>query len=571
MTSGSSTYRDRSGASEWFPRQRVGDLPALAAHRFGDREAMVAGNRRWSFEEFEAEVDRLARALIASGVAHGDRVALWMANRVEWIFLLFALARIGAVLVPLNTRYRTVDMAHSVRQSGCSTFILCDKSGPVDFMSMVRDAYPSLGRQAPESLQLPEAPDLRRIVTVGPERHPATIPFDAVVKRADECSDEQLARRIENVDPDDVLLIAYTSGTTGLPKGVMHGHCCIRNVSDGASRLGITEADTLLNYLPMFHLYAYSACALTSVVTGARQVLQEMFEAEEALDLIERERVTLIHGFDAHYRDLMAAQARKPRDIASLRLGTFPAGMANSAPTAAQAQQEICPTVSVYGMTELWTFPTLTFLDSSPEQRSAASGYPMPGYDIRVVDSETGVPLERGAVGEIRVRGYMVTRGYFDDPDATRSSFDEEGYFRTGDTGLIRPDGHLVFLGRSKDILKVGGENVSPAEVEAFLMQMDGVIEAAVVGTPDERLAEVPVAFLRCAAGVHVGLEQVDAHCRNRIASFKVPRQVFVVDELPMTTTGKVQKHLLRARAAELLGSDGGPSPVDPRYTSFSR
>jgi fatty-acyl-CoA synthase len=551
---------------DWYEKQRVGDLPRKAAALYGSREALVAGDRRWSFVQFDAEVDRISRALVAAGVDHGDRVAVWLANRAEWIFLAFALARIGAVLVPLNTRYRTIDLAQVLRHCECSTLILSDRSGPVDFLAMLAEAFPELDRTERDELPVAGAPALRRVFVIGEAGVRATRRWGDLLDGAPGCSPENLALRESRVQPDDVLLVAYTSGTTGAPKGVMHGHCCIRNVVDGASRLGVTSSDVIVNYLPMFHLYAYSACALTSMITGARQVLLDVFDAEAALDLVEREGVTLIHGFDAHYRDLMAAQSRRPRDLRTLRLGTFPAGMANSAPTAARVQQELCPTVSVYGMTELWTFPTLSFLDSTPEQRSEASGYPMPGYDIRIVDPDSGEELPPGTPGEIRVHGYMVTRGYFRDPAATAAAFDERGRFRTGDRGMIRADGHLRFLGRAKDMLKVGGENVSPAEVEAYLLQLPGVVDAAVVGCPDDRLGEVPVAFIRCAPGTTVGDDDVVRHCRHRIASFKVPRRVFVLDEFPMTPTGKVQKHLLRSRIPTPLRGDtgGGASLIIP-------
>ena len=550
----------------WFDKQRAGDLPRKAAARFPRREALVAGHQRWTFEELEAEVAAVARALVASGVEHGDRVAVWLANRVEWIFLAFAVARIGAVLVPLNTRYRTVDVSYSIRKSRCSMLILADRSGPVHFLDMLLDAYPELATTDACRLALSEAPALRRVVVLGEQRVRGALPWEAMLADGARCSRETLARRESQVDPDDVLLIAYTSGTTGSPKGVMHSHCCIRNVIDGANRLGITEADTLLNYLPMFHLYAYSACMLMSVVTGARQILQEVFAPEEALDLIERERITLVHGFEAHYRDLMSANSRRPRELKCLRLGTLPAGLQSSAVTAQTVQEAFCKTVSVYGMTELWTFPALSFLDSTPEQRVSASGYPLPGYEIRIVDPETGRAVAEGIAGEIRVRGYMVTRGYFDDAQATAEAFDEDGFFKTGDRGMVRQDGHLRFLGRVRDMLKVGGENVAPAEVEAFLLQLPGVIEAVVIGLPDERLTEVPVAYLRCEPGIHVTVEQVTAHCRGRIASFKIPRRVAVLASLPTTPTGKIQKHLLRCRAPADFGCTAAES--DPSYNS---
>jgi fatty-acyl-CoA synthase len=291
-----------------------------------------------------------------------------------------------------------------------------------------------------------------------------------------------------------------------------------------------------------------------SMVTGARQLLTETFDPDESLDLIARERATIVHGFDTHFKELMEAQARAPRNVGSVRTGLLATGMSSSIPIARAARKIFGPLLSGYGMSEFGAGASLSFLDSTEEQCVEASGYPAPGYEIRIVDPGTGRDQPVGTPGEILVRGYMVMQGYYDKPEETAKAIDDEGWMHSGDMGVFRTDGHLRFMGRYKDMLKIGGENVDPMEVEAFLMAHPAINLVAVVGLPDARLSEVPVAFVRCEAGQSVDEAAVIEHCKGRIASFKIPRHVIFVDEFPMTSSGKIQKVKLREQARARLG-----------------
>jgi len=368
-------------------------------------------------------------------------------------------------------------------------------------------------------------------------------------------SDADLAARAAAVDPDDLALIGYTSGTTGDPKGVMHNHINIRNVTDRSAIMGMTFNDTHISYLPLFHLYGLSEVALMCIVTGARQVLMDVFDAGRALDLIEQEKVTLAHGFEAHWNDLLIAQEANPRDVSSLRLGTLPAGTEATIPTAEKAQDVFCPTISGFGMTEVWAYVSMSFPTETREQRVNASGFPNNGVRFQIGDPETYQPLPPNTEGELMVKGYTVMMGYYKKPEATANTFSDDGWLLTGDVGMLREDGRLVFMGRYKDMLKVGGENVSPAEVEAKLMELPGVREVAVVAYPDPRMHEVGVAFIvRTSEGSNLTEQAVLDHVKGRIASFKIPRHVLFVDEFPMTSSGKIQKAKLRDLALEILG-----------------
>lgn len=524
-----------------FQKTTIGALPDRAAQRWGAREALCFRGRRWTFADLATGVDRAARGLIALGVRSGDKVALWMLNRPEWIEIAFAVMKIGAVLVPVNTRLRTEDVAYIVDQSDTSTLILAERSGPIDYLGMVRELMPVDG---PSRL-----PQVDRLVVLGDERRAATVPWTDVIERARGVDARALAARAAAVDPEDLAFLMYTSGTTGFPKGVMHSHRMIRNVTDRAFRLAITEQDVIMMYLPLFHLFAFSEGMLTSMISGARQVLTESFDAAESLELIAGERATVIHGFDTHYKELGEAYDRRPRDVSSIRTGILAAGMSSSTPIARRARTLFGPLVSGYGMSEFGVGVAIGALDSTEEQSCEASGYPAPGYEIRVVDPATGHDQPAGTPGEILVRGYTVTRGYYNKPEATAATIDADGFVHTGDMGVLRPDGHLRFVGRYKDMLKIGGENVDPMEVETYLMSHPDINLAAVVSYPDPRLSEVGVAFVRCEPGRALTEDDVIAHCRGRIASFKIPRAVIFVEEFPMTSSGKIQKVKLREEA----------------------
>ena len=539
-------------AGHWFAKTTLGALPEKAARRWGTREAICFRDRRWTFAEIADGVDRVARGLVAIGVRPGDKVALWMLNRPEWIEIAFAILRIGAVLVPINTRFRTDDVAYVVDQSDSSTLILAERSGPVDYLAMVRELQP-LG-VAREASRLPK---LERIVLVGDERRPETVAWSELLGCGASVDDATLAARVAAVDPEGLAFLMYTSGTTGFPKGVMHNHRVVRNVTDRAFRLGITEHDVIMMYLPLFHTFAFTEGMLTSMVSGARQVLAETFDPDESLTLIARERATIVHGFDTHFKELCDAHDRDPRDVSSVRTGLCAAGMSSSTSIARRARTLFRGLVSGFGMSECSVGVAVGSLDSTEEQSCEASGYPAPGYEIRIVDPSTGRDQPVGEPGEILVRGYTLMLGYYKKPDATAAAIDAEGWLHTGDMGLFRPDGYLRFMGRYKDMLKVGGENVDPMEVEAYLMTHPAISVAAVVSCPDARLSEVGVAFVRREPGQALTEAAAIAHCRGRIASFKIPRHVVFVDDFPMTSSGKVQKVKLREEALRRYPAPG--------------
>jgi fatty-acyl-CoA synthase len=538
---------------EWYGKRRFGDLMDEAAVRFGGREGLVFQNERYSFTEMAAAVDRAAKGLMAQGVDRGDHVALWLNNCAEWIFISFALAKVGAVQVPINTRFRTADLSYVLGQSDSTMLITHDRSGPIDYLAMVREvvALPGTGAVIEDG----KFPKLRRTLILGREDYPGIVSWAEALRGADAVNDGDLAARAAAVDPDDPVFIMYTSGTTGFPKGAVHSHKLIRNIEERGFRMAITQNDVILNYLPLFHAFSYSEGALMSALTGAKQIITETFMPDESLDLIQAEGVSIIHGFEAHLKGLTEAQEARPRNISTLRTGIFAAGMHSATPVVRRGAKTLAPlrNLAGFGMTECWLGVTLNALDDSEEMRCETSGYPALGYEISIVDPATGAEQPIGVPGELLIKGYSLMLGYYNKPEETAASFNEDGWFRSGDMAEWLEGGYMRFLGRYKDMLKVGGENVDPMETEGFLLQHPGVHQVAVVGYPDEKLSEVPVAFIERAPGTDLQAEEVIDYCRGRVASFKIPRHIFFIDEFPMTASGKIRKVELREEALRLL------------------
>ena len=536
---------------EWFPKQTIGALVDERVRRHGAREALMFRGRRWTFAQLAEDVDAVARGLLALGIEPGDTVALWMTNRPECVQAALAVMRIGAVLLPVNARFRTEDLAYVLGQSDSKALLFAARSGPIDYLGMVQALLPSL-EAGGDVVGEPKFPALQRVVVLGDAEAPGMVRWDGLLASGARVSADALRARVAAVDPDATAFLLYTSGTTGFPKGVMHCHNIIRNVTDRASRLAITPADTILMYLPLFHIFGFSEGLLMSMVTGARQILTETFDPNESLRLVQEERATILHGFDTHFRDLLEAQQKAPRDVSSIRTGLLASGLSSSVSVARQARAELGRFVSVYGMTE-FGIAAVSALDSTEEQCVEASGCPSPGYEPKVIDPATGGEQPPGVPGEILMRSYMLMRGYYGKPEETAKVIDDERWMHTGDTGVLRPDGHLRFMGRYKDMLKIGGENVDPIEVETYLMTHPAIDMAAVVGLPDPRLSEVAVAFVRVRPAQQVTEAELIEHCRGKIASFKIPRHVVVVAELPMTSSGKIQKVTLREEATRRI------------------
>jgi fatty-acyl-CoA synthase len=533
---------------------RFGDLPHTAAQRWGNETAISFRGVRLSFTELNSEIDRAARALIARGIRKGDVVGLWVTNRIEFTIALYAILRIGAIAAPMNTRYREHDVAYALKLAECKLLFVVERSGPVGYVEILKAVLPGFDGKKFESVEA--FPHLTDIVVMSDNSDRGPSSWQHFLADAERVSPDALEKAIADVKIDDIAMIVFTSGTTGNPKGVMHDHTLLRSICERHDNWPLKGGSVVLNFLPMFHLFGMSEMVFGCMHTGARQVVMDAWDPAEAVRLIESERVTGLFGFETHYADIMRVQAQLKADLSSLQFGGLPAGMENSNAVAKQVQAELCPTVSGWGMSEAGCYVCVSTLNDTEEQRCTTSGRPLSGLDVKIVEPVSGKEQPPGVEGEILWRGYTTMRGYFRDPEATTATI-KDGWLYTGDRGFLRHDGFLQFLGRYKEMLKVGGENVSPAALETELLALVPAIEqVAVVGVPHPRLAEVPCAYIVLKPGMTCTIEDVKTRCKGKIASFKIPHYLVTVDALPMTASGKVQRVLLRDRAKQDLGVD---------------
>jgi len=551
---------------DWYAKQPLAALPENAAHRWGPREAVRHEGTSLTFRQLQSEIEHLARGLIALGIEPGEKVVLWMPNRPEWIAAFFAISRIGAIAVPVNTRFRAVDLAYVLHQSDATTLITVDRSGPIDFLAIMAEVIPEIATGpttgpttgSAGGLHPAQCPALRRVVVLGENVPPGAIPWQALRSQAAAVAPEEAERRHRAVDPDATTLMLYTSGTTGFPKGVMHSHVIQRNAVDIGNRLGYRADDVILMNWPLFHIAGIYIGPFLGLVSGARVVLTTTFDPGESLRLIEEERVTRIWGFEAHLDGLLSHPNRPRTDFSSLRTGSAAVGMVSAEQVTREAVAHMGSFVSGWGMTEIGAATTVGFPGSPAEDTWLTSGYPLPGLEFKVIDPDTGEDVPHSTLGELCARGYSLMQGYYKKPEETAKAIDQEGWLHTGDLASMRADGAVRFLGRIKDLLKVGGENVDPTEVEAFLLTHPAIAQVQIVGIPDRRLSEIPCACVILKPGHSVTNDEITAFCRGKLASFKIPRHTIPMAEFPMTASGKPQKFRLREIASEAVSVGNG-------------
>ncbi|WP_456697679.1 class I adenylate-forming enzyme family protein [Aeromicrobium sp. P5_D10] len=504
----------------------IDGLLRRAARLWPERTAYVHDDLRLTWAELAVEADRHARALMAWGLQPGDRVSVWMGNTLDWILVELGIIRAGGVVVPVNTGFTVSEAAFVVGQSDSVMLIT---TGSLRGRDLAAESV---------AVATHDGVAVRSVVTTGPAV-PGAMGLDELLAHADEVSREEADDRSSGIAADDIVLTLYTSGTTGFPKGVMHSHRIIGNMTDAADRIQLTPDDRAVMYLPLFHIFALAA-TVTFMSRGATMILLEVFEGGASLDLMEREQVTLVYGVAPHYLDQIRHPSYDQRDLSSIRLCLSP----GTADLVRLVSERMGPAVNVYGMTETTSMTSLGSIDEPLELRAASVGRPLPRSRIRVVD-ERGVDVAPGVVGHLLVKGPPVMQGYYKLPEVTGEAI-VDGWFRTGDALTIDEAGYLRFAGRITEMFKVGGENVDPIEVEETLMRHPAVAFASVQGIPDERLGEVGLAHVTLIDGEGLKGDELRQFARERLAAFKVPRHVEVVDQMPMTASGKVRKFLLR-------------------------
>jgi fatty-acyl-CoA synthase len=535
----------------------------VRAHR--DRDALISlhQNQRFTYGELQQAADRAARGLLACGIAPGDRVALWSANCAEWLITQYAAAKAGAILVNINPAYRLRELEYALRQSGASLLIAARAFRATNYVAMLSELAPELRTAAPGQLTAARLPDLRTVVYLGADREPGAMTWADLLEAGDGVSAATLTERQASLQFDDPVNIQYTSGTTGAPKGAtLSHHNILNNGYLVGERLHYTPDDRICVPVPFYHCFGCVMGSLAALTHGSALVLpSEAFDAEACLIAIERERCTSLYGVPTMVIGALGHPAFDRTNRSSLRTGIM-AG----APCPVEVMRQVIDRMHMrdvticYGMTETSPVSFQSETDDTIDRRVSTVGAVHPHVECKIVNSETGAIVERGERGELCTRGYLVMLGYWNDPTATRAVLDEARWMHTGDLATMRDDGYVNIVGRLKDMIIRGGENISPREIEEFLYTHPKISDVQVIGVPDAKYGEAVCAWVRLRDGQSATEAEIRSFCEGQIATYKIPRYVRFADDFPMTVTGKVQKFRMREISVAELGLDAAAS-----------
>jgi fatty-acyl-CoA synthase len=535
----------------------LGDLLDEQAAVLGDHEAVVYPEFgiRWSYREFVRLCNQVAKGMMKLGMEKGHHVSIWANNQPEWILAQFATGKIGAVLITVNTNYRTRELEYLLKQSDTETLILMEGLVDRDYIEMLLEICPELATSEPGKLQSARLPKLKNVILLGKNREPGMFLWEDLVEMGREGSDEELRVRQASLNAHEVINMQYTSGTTGFPKGVMLSHHnIVNNGFNIAECMKLTKEDRLCIPVPLFHCFGCVIGTITSVCVGATMVPLTKFDAGLVLKTVEQEKCTALHGVPTMFIAELNHPNFNKTDFSSLRTGVM-AGANCPIEVMRKVTQEmgIRELTICYGQTESSPVFTQTRTDDPIELRVSTVGKAHDVVEVKVIDPETGETLPPGVQGEICTRGYHVMKGYYKMPEATKEAIDEEGWLHTGDLGEYDENGYYKITGRLKDMIIRGGENIYPREIEEFIYEHPDVLDVQVVGAPDEYYGECVVAFIQKKEGAQLTAEDIKEYCRGKIARHKIPAHIRFVDQYPMTASGKVQKYKLREMIAQEL------------------
>src|SRR5262245_47503133 len=518
-----------------------------AAERYGDKVATVFHNGVVTYNQLKQTADLVARSFLSLGIGKGDKVAIWMAGYAEWAYVYFALVRIGAIMVPVNTRYRAKEIEYVLNKSKASVLILKEEPNK-DYLSLLNELVPGVGVVA-SVMPNKRLPHLRQIVVASARNLIGCMSFDDLKSLGAGVADPTLNEAARRVASEDIAMIQFTSGTTAMPKGAMLYHVAmLRGADYGSQVLKLTEADRFFSPQPFFHVGGSIKVMLAPIVSGCTMIVQPYFDAGAALELMEHHRCNVLMGHQPHFIEYLNYPDLKTRKL------VLEKGMIFASPEVNKRvydEMGIKKLISPYGLTETHIGGTACALDDPLELRMTTVGRPMPGVEIGIRQPSGNKFLPAEKPGEVCFRGWCVTKGYFDDSQKTAEALDDEGWFRTGDLGVIGRDGYVRLVGRIKDMIRVGGENVAAADVEAVLLKHDAVKQTVAVGMADARLGEVVAVFCELKTGKQATEQEIVDYCREHLASFKVPRRVVFVNDWPMTGAGKIQRYVLKESLAQ--------------------
>jgi fatty-acyl-CoA synthase len=534
----------------------LGNLLKETAGKYPDNEAVVYVDRdfRLTYAEFDELTDTIAKGLMGLGVKKGEKVAVWANNVPYWVALQFATAKIGAVLLTVNTHYRSHELEYLLQHSETENLFIIGQYRDHDYLTTTYEQIPELRTQERGQLRTDKFPHLKRVFYLGHQKHRGMYSIPELQAMAAMVTDEQYAERQAELNPHDVVNMQYTSGTTGFPKGVQLTHYNIVNNGYwiGANQK-FTPGDRLCLTVPLFHCFGCVLGVMASVNHGVTMVILEDFVPLEVMAAIDQERCTAVYGVPTMYIAILDHPLFSRFDYSSLRTGI----MAGS-PCPVEVMKRVIDKMNMreiticYGLTESSPVMSQTVVGDSIKHMTETVGRAMPEVEVRVVDPETYEECPPGVVGEVCCRGYLVMKGYYNNDKATEAAIDKDGWLHSGDLGVMDEDGYLTITGRLKDMIIRGGENIYPREIEEFLYTMDGILDVQVAGVPSEKFGEECGAFVIRKGDADIEAEDVIDYCRGKISRYKIPKYVTFVDTYPMTASGKIQKYKLRDMAAEL-------------------
>ena len=535
----------------------VGEVLDKAVQFWASREAIVVPYQgvRWSYRQLGEAVDRFAAGLLSLGLEHGDRVGIWSPNNVEWVITQFATAKAGLILVNVNPAYRLSELEYALNKVGCRALILATQFKSSNYLEMVRQLAPELDHCAAGKLRAEKLPTLESVIQIGEDRQPGFFRFGEVADRADESQLEEVHRLAAVLQPDDPINIQFTSGTTGSPKGATLTHFnIVNNGFFSGEGMRLTEADRLCMPVPLYHCFGMVLGVLACVTHGAAGVFPGPgFDPGEVLETVSRERCTALHGVPTMFIAELDHPQFKQADLSNLRTGI----MAGS-PCPIEVMKRVVREMNMdqvticYGMTETSPVSFQSSVDDPLDKRVSTVGRVHPHVQVKIVDEE-GRVVPREQTGELLTRGYVVMLGYWDDAEKTDEAIDRAGWMHTGDLATLDEDGYCNIVGRLKDMIIRGGENIYPREIEEFLFRHPKVQDVQIFGVPDPRYGEEVCAWIRLKEGQTTSPEEIATFCRDQIAHYKIPRYIRFVDDYPMTVTGKIQKFRMREQMEQEL------------------
>ncbi len=539
------------GSNEKFLAKTIGDMLDDNAKEFANNECLVSvhQNIRMTYKEFNDEVNKIAKGLMALGLQKGDKVAIWSTNNAEWVLTQFATAKIGAILVTINPAYRTSELEYALKQSEVNTLIMIESFKTSDYIDMFYEVAPFARGATPGQIHSNKLPKLKNVICISDEKYTGMFKWSELYELSKKIDDTQLKSRQSSLDFDDAINIQYTSGTTGFPKAATLTHFNILNNGYFVGKMmNFTDKDRLCIPVPFYHCFGMVMSNLTCTSLGATMVIpSEYFNPLTTLTVIEKEKCTAVHGVPTMFIAELEHPEFKKFDLSSLRTGI----MAGS-PCPVEVMKRVNNEMNMkeveiaYGQTESSPVITQTPADDTMEHRTETVGKPLPFVEVKIVNPETGEIVEVGEQGELCARGYNIMKYYYNNPDATKNAIDESRWLHTGDLAVMTEDGYFKITGRIKDMIIRGGQNIYPREIEEFLYTHPKIADVQVIGVPDKKYGEEVCAWIMVKENENVTEEEIKEYCKGKIAHYKVPKYIKFTDSFPMTVTGKIRKVEMR-------------------------